>query len=132
MGRRSICLELLVLQSRSDFPRSSGSTAAFSTSGASGECGGKRPPKGVSVLTAWFPARASRGQQTCPPLLLDPALLERFIDHLVHVPADLVDAEARWTLARRVFLERLKEGGGVKDHLAHEIGVLNPPLVVLV
>jgi len=56
---------------------------------------GKRP-KGVSVLTAWFPAELREGTDV-PPLLLDPALLERFIDHLVHVPADLVDAEARWT-----------------------------------
>lgn len=65
------------------------------------------------------------------PLLLDAAVPERLVDYLVHIFSDLIDAEARRPLARRVFLERLEQGSGVKDQLTVQVGVLAtrlPPL----
>lgn len=60
-------------------------------------------------------AKMKRGQVSTKkrpalfPYLLNAAFLERLVNHLIHAFANLIDAETRGPLARRVLFKRLQE-----------------------
>ena len=65
-------------------------------------------------------------------LYLVPSFFSLLLDPALDVLLDLIDRETRRGLTRRIVHEGLQEGTGVHGHPPHQVGVLDPPVIVLV